>query len=135
MEHFTGIDHPAVAARDVEALADWYCEVLGYEKVFRNDQPVWILRAPDDSLLEVMPADDTPRPHRTTQTAGWSHLALRVSDFDAAVRVLEEEQVNWTGETVEAIGGGRLRSFEDPEGNMLQVVERPPDLLDDEASL
>ena len=24
----TGIDHPGVAANDVEALADWYCDVF-----------------------------------------------------------------------------------------------------------
>lgn len=131
MKHFTGIDHPAVAASDVEALANWYCDVLGYEKVFRDEQPVWILRAPDGTLLEVMPVDDTPRPERTTQTPGWSHVALRVSDFDAAVRALDEKEVNWTSKTIGAIGGGRLRSFEDPEGNMLQVLERPTDLLED----
>ncbi len=29
---FTGIDHPALAADDVDRLAEWYCQVLGYEK-------------------------------------------------------------------------------------------------------
>lgn len=130
MKSFVGIDHPAVAARDVDDLADWYCDVLGYEKVFRNDQPVWMLRAPDGTLLEVMPEDDTPRPERTTQTPGWSHVALRVSDFDQAVRALDEKEVNWTSETMEAIGGGRLRNLEDPDGNMLQILERAPDLLE-----
>jgi len=130
MNSFVGIDHPAVAARDVDDLADWYCDVFGYEKVFRSDQPVWILRAPDGTLLEVMPEDDTPRPERTTQTPGWSHVALRVSDFDQAVRTLEQKEVHWTSETIEAIGGGRLRNLEDPDGNMLQILERDPDLLD-----
>jgi len=131
MNSFVGIDHPALAARDVDDLADWYCDVFGYEKAFRNDQPVWILRAPDGSLLEIMPEDDTPRPERTTQTPGWSHVALRVRDFDQAVRTLEEKDVNWTSESIEAIGGGRLRNLEDPDGNMLQILERDPDLLED----
>jgi len=131
MNTFVGIDHPAVAARDVDDLADWYCDVFGYEKVFRNDQPVWILRAPDGTLLEVMPEDDTPRPERTTQTPGWSHVALRVSDFDQAVRTLDQKGVHWTSGTIEAIGGGRLRNLEDPDGNMLQILERDPDLLED----
>lgn len=130
MNSFVGIDHPAVAARDVDDLADWYCDMFGYEKVFRNDQPVWILRAPDGSLLEIMPEDDTPRPERTTQTPGWSHVALRVNDFDRAVRTLEEKDVSWTSESMEAIGGGRLRNLEDPDGNMLQILERDPDLLE-----
>jgi glyoxylase I family protein len=121
---FTGIDHPAVAANDVEALANWYCDTLGYEKFFRHDKPVWILRAPDGTLLEVMPHDDTPRPERTTWTPGWSHLALRVGDIEAAIACLDAKGVRWGGELTQAIGGGRVRNFFDPEGNMLQVLER-----------
>ena len=121
---FLGIDHPAVAAEDVDTLADWYVETLGYERVFRHDKPVWILRARDGTLLEVMPRDDTPRPERTTWTPGWSHLAIRVGDFDAAERLLTEKGIEWTDEEAEAIGGGRVRNFVDPDGNMLQILER-----------
>ncbi len=121
---FLGIDHPAVAAEDVDTMADWYCEVLGYEKHFRHEKPVWILRARDGTLLEIMPRDNTSRPERTTWTPGWSHLAIRVSDFDQAQRQLEERGVKWTGVEIGAIGGGRVRNFADPEGNMLQILER-----------
>lgn len=122
-----GIDHPALAAGNVDDLADWYCKVLGYATVFRHEKPVWILRAPDGTLLEIMPRDQTPRPVRTTWTPGWSHLAIRVSDFDEAVRHLDSHDVHWTAEAANAIGGGRVRNFVDPEGNMLQIVSRPPD--------
>ena len=126
MKGFIGIDPPAVAAADVDALADWYCDVLGYTRDYRHDKPVWMLRAPDGTLLEIMPQDATPRPDRTTWTPGWSHLALRVQDFEAAVRELDGKEIQWTSEAVTAIGGGRVRSFQDPEGNMLQLVERLP---------
>lgn len=121
---YTGIDHPAVAADNVDQLADWYCEVLGYEKYFRHDKPVWILRAPDNTLLEIMPKDGTDRPQRTTWTPGWSHLALRVTDIEQAIVVLESKKIQWGGDLIEAIGGGRVRTFYDPEGNMLQIIER-----------
>lgn len=128
MSTIIGVDHPALAADDVDKLSDWYCEVLGYEKVVRHEKPVWILRAPDRTLLEIMPRDDTPRPVRTTWTPGWSHLAIRVSDFAAAVAELDQKGVHWTGEETGAIGGGRVRNFADPEGNMLQILERPDHL-------
>ncbi len=128
MSRIIGIDHPALAADDVDRLSDWYCDVLGYEKGVRHEKPVWILRAPDGTLLEVMPRDDTPRPVRTTWTPGWSHLALRVDDFDAAMAELEQKGVAWSGDEVGAIGGGRVRNFVDPEGNMLQILQRPPEL-------
>ncbi|MDA3959710.1 MAG: VOC family protein [Planctomycetota bacterium] len=124
MSQITGIDHPAIAVADVDAYADWCCSVLGFERVFRHDKPVWILRSADGTLIEIMPQDDTARPDRTTWTPGWSHLAMRVADFDAAVTELSAHGVQWTGEEVAAIGGGRVRSFADPEHNMWQIVAR-----------
>jgi glyoxylase I family protein len=120
----TGVDHPAIAATNVDQLANWYCEVLGYEKYFRHEKPVWILKAPDATLLEIMPVDTTPRPERTTWTPGWSHIALRVENIVKAIAYLDTKGVSWRGETIEAIGGGKVRTFSDPDGNMLQIVER-----------
>ncbi len=121
---FTGIDHPALAADDVDRLAEWYCQVLGYEKYFRHEKPVWMLRAADGTLIEIMPKDNTPRPERTTWTPGWSHLALRVGNLEQAIDYLDQKGVTWGGEIINAIGGGRVRTFYDPDGNMLQIVER-----------
>jgi len=120
----TGLDHPALAASDVDALAEWYCDNLDYEKFFRHDKPVWLLRAPDNSFLEIMPIDNTPRPSRTTWTPGWSHTALRVNDIEKTIAFLDTRNITWTGELMNAVGGGRVRSFQDPEGNMLQLIER-----------
>ena len=59
-------------ANDVEILADWYCSMFSYEKWHYNptagpgQRPVWTLRAPDGTLLEIMPKDDTTRADRTT---------------------------------------------------------------------
>ena len=121
---FLGVDHPAVATEDVEKLADWYCNVFGYKKFFRHDKPVWMLMAPDNSLLEIMPKDNTMRPNRTTWTPGWSHLALRVENIQQAIDHLNSLGVTWAGDTTEAIGGGWVRTLFDPDGNMLQILER-----------
>ncbi len=119
-----GVDHIAIAAENVDALAEWYCDVLCYKKYHRHDKPVWILQAPDMSLIEVMPRDENGRPKRTTWTPGWSHLALRVKNIYKAIDYLDTINVNWGGELTQAIGGGLVRTFYDPEGNMLQLVER-----------
>ena len=121
---FLGIDHPAVAAEDVEKLTEWYCDVLGYEIYARTEKPVYIIKAPDGTFIEVMPKDDRSRPERTVCTPGWSHLALRVSDMDQAIAELDKFNVPWDGPEFEAVGGGRIRNFSDPEGNMVQIVQR-----------
>ena len=123
-EVFTGVDHPAIAADDVEELAKWYCEVLGYKVFCKTEKPIYIVEAPDGTFIEIMPKDETLRPDRTICTPGWSHLALRVSDMDAAMAALDGHGVEWAGLEFEAVGGGRIRNFSDPEGNVLQIVQR-----------
>ena len=120
-----GVDHPAIAADDVEKLSKWYCEVLGYKVWVITKTPVYLLEAPDKTYLEIMPKDENPRPERTLKTPGLSHLALRVSDIDTAMECLDKAGVTWSGEEFDAVGGARIRNFLDPEGNVLQIVRRP----------
>ncbi|MDR1886279.1 MAG: VOC family protein, partial [Prevotellaceae bacterium] len=87
---FSGIDHPAIAADDVENLAKWYCDVLGYEVYVKTEKPIYLIQAPDGTLIEIMPKDENPRCERTVCTPGWSHLALRVSDMDKAMEALDK---------------------------------------------
>ena len=125
MKNLLGIDHPALAADDLTSLSQWYCDTLGYALFFAHpEKPVHILRAPDGTLFEMMQKDTSARPERQVLTPGWSHLALRVDSLEEAIRHLDQQKVRWLSEVVPAIGGGQLRSFADPEGNMLQVVER-----------
>jgi Lactoylglutathione lyase and related lyases len=121
---FMGIDHPAIAADDVEKLSKWYCDVLGYKVFVKTDKPIYIVEAPDGTYIEIMPKDETPRFERTVCTPGWSHLALRVNDMDAAMEALDKYGIKWEGAEFNAVGGGRIRNFTDPEGNLLQIVQR-----------
>ncbi len=123
-EVFIGIDHPAIAADDVELLTKWYCEALGYEVLVKTAKPVYIIKASDGTFIEIMPKDESARPERAICTPGYSHLALRVSDMDVAMAHLDKMGVTWWGAEFDAAGGGRIRNFNDPEGNMLQIIQR-----------
>jgi glyoxylase I family protein len=127
MEKFKikGIDHPAVAAENVEVLSNWYCEVLGFEVVFKDPRPIWLLKAPDGLILEILPNDGNARPARTNLTLGWSHVAFGVDDIEAGIAHLDNHNIRWTSVLSPATGGGKVRTFLDPEGNVLQLVQRP----------
>jgi glyoxylase I family protein len=114
----TGIDHPAISVPDVDKWPFGAAKCWG-TKILPPPKPVWRLLAPGNTLLEIMPIDDTLRPAPTTLTPGWSHLALRVVDIDQAIAYLDGHNVTWTSDLTDAIGGGRVRAFADPEGNML----------------
>jgi glyoxylase I family protein len=124
-----GLDHPAVAANNVDELADWYCTVLGYERHFHDSsvgpaRPIWLLKAEDGTILEILTKDDNVRPVRTNLTPGWSHVAFKVDDIEAAIEHLDSHNIRWSSVLSPATGGGRVRTFFDPEGNVLQILQR-----------
>jgi glyoxylase I family protein len=123
---FAGLDHAAIAAHDPARLADWYCGTLGFRKLADNEKerPTSILAGPGGGMIEMMPDDLTSRPARDLFDPGISHLAIRVVDLEAAIAHLRAAGVE-VAEPVPAAGGGRVATFKDPEGNVLQVVERP----------
>jgi catechol 2,3-dioxygenase-like lactoylglutathione lyase family enzyme len=55
---------------------------------------------------------------------GLRHFAVRVSNFDQAYAQLKEAGVTFLFEPVQAVGGGKIVSFRDPEGNEVQIVQR-----------
>jgi glyoxylase I family protein len=130
---FTGIDHPAISAADVPKLADWYCKHLGMKRIADNGKtPLSLVLGYGEggvrgsAMLELMPVRDPgPPPVELPRFCpGLRHFAVRVSDFDAAYKQLDAAGIKFLGETVIAVGGGKIASFRDPEGNEVQIVQR-----------
>jgi catechol 2,3-dioxygenase-like lactoylglutathione lyase family enzyme len=122
------VEHIAIPANDPVALKNWYERVLGAKPVFDNGQkPPTCLLALGNVWFEIYAAE-TPLPARgNNKLAGFRHLALRVDSLDAAKTELEKRGVQFTEDVRPAAGGGRVLFFEDGEGNLLHLVERPKD--------
>ncbi len=126
------IDHLAIACFDTKKQIEWYCRVLGMHVIVRNDQdpPSAIVgygqKVRDAAALELMPARDAgAKPDTAARFApGIRHIALRVADFDYVYDRLTAAGVKFLGRAGAALGGGKVCSFRDPEGNELQIVER-----------
>lgn len=132
MALFTGIDHPAISCHHVQKQIDWYCRNLGMKLIASDGKdPVSALVGFSDkvggAMIELMPVKDTgPEPEiQPRYQPGLRHLAIRVSNFDEAYAKLKAAGVKFLFEPIPAVGGGRIVSFRDPEGNELQIVERP----------
>jgi len=128
MQYIT-IDHPAISCNDVNRQVEWYCKNLGMKLIFNDGKtPPSVLLAYESSetMLELMPVKDPgPSPAETPRfQPGLRHLALRVSNFDEAYARLKNLGVKFLFQPVQAVGGGKVVSFRDPEGNELQIVER-----------
>jgi glyoxylase I family protein len=130
---FTGIDHPAISCKDVPTLADWYCKHLGMKRVADNGKtPVSLVLGYGEggmhgsAMLELMPVKDPgPPPIEMPRFCqGLRHFAVRVTDFDKAHAQLKASGIEFLGDPVIAVGGGKITSFRDPEGNEVQIVQR-----------
>jgi len=129
---FTAIDHPAITCYDVRKQIDWYCKTLGMQVVASNDkEPPSVMLGYDPSIkggtmLELMPTREAgPKPIDVARFApGLRHVALRVNDFEQAYKALQNAGIKFLMEPMTAVGGGKIVSFRDPEGNELQIVQR-----------
>ena len=125
----TGIEHAAIAASNVEALAYWYVSVLGFTINYKSANAIFV-RANDGSMIEIIHAAEDRGP-QTMKTQGLRHLALAVSDFDSAYARLRENGVSVLAEPQES-KGNKVVFFNDPEGNYLHLIQRavplPPSL-------
>jgi glyoxylase I family protein len=113
-------------ARDPVALKDWYARVLGARVVFGNDHtpPAFLLALPGQVMLEIYGGDFSLPQTSNNKLTGWRHVALRVDSVAAAKDELERHGLKFTEDVKPAGGGGRVLFFQDPEGNLLHLVER-----------
>ena len=122
-------EHLAVPSPNPAGLRDWYGRVFGAREIFNNGQtpPTLLIALPGGGWFEIYPATCTPKleDRGNNKLAGFRHVALRVNSIDAAKAELEKRGVQFTEEIRPAAGGGRVLFFEDGEGNLLHLVERP----------
>ena len=123
------LEHIAIPATNPIALKNWYERVLGARPIWDNGRnpPVCLIELPGGAWLEIYTADLPLVDRGNNKLAGFRHLALRVDSIDAANAELEKRGVKFTEEIRPAAGGGKVLFFEDGEGNLLHLVERPKD--------
>ena len=123
------IEHIAIPATDAVALKNWYMRVLGAREVWNNGQnpPTCLIALPGGGWFEIYAAEKPLSERGNNKLAGFRHIALRVPSLDAAKAELEKHGVKFTEEIQPAAGGGKILFFEDGEGNLLHLVERPKD--------
>jgi glyoxylase I family protein len=120
-----GIEHAAIAAKDVERLAAFYVQTLGFAVNHRGKSAIFV-KASDGSMIEIIPADGDPS-EATPQTPGLRHLALTVTGYEAECERLTAAGVAFL-EPPLIKGGNKVVFFRDPEGNILHLIERPEPL-------
>lgn len=118
-----GIDHVALAVRDVHRSGEWYRDVLGLE---RRHEEAWgdfpLILASGETMIAFFPVqNDSPRPTPGRDTLAMRHLAFRA---DAANFARAREALTRRGIAVEFQDHAIAHSiyFEDPDGHRLEIT-------------
>jgi glyoxylase I family protein len=122
---FLGLEHTAIASPSPAKLAKWYVDHLGFRINFEYDGNYFV-RAPNGSMLEIIPSEGA-RAEQKMRDEGIRHLAIAVTDFDAAHAALQAQGVNFTGQPY-VNQGNRLVFFTDCDGNFVHLIQREKQL-------
>jgi glyoxylase I family protein len=120
------VEHLGLPARDTGALKDWYVRTLGGKMVFTDGQtpPIFFVQL-SGAIFEIYQSNRSLPDTTDNKLAGFRHIALRVDSIEAAKAELEKRGVKFTEQIRPAAGGGRVLFFQDLEGNLLHLLERP----------
>jgi len=123
------LEHLGLPARNPTALKDWYVNVLGADLAYADGQtpPAYFARLPGGLLIEIYQGNSSLQETSDNKLNGWRHVALRVDSINEAKAQLERRGVKFTEPVKPAGGGGQVLFFNDLEGNLLHLVERPAD--------
>jgi catechol 2,3-dioxygenase len=118
-----GIDHVALAVRDVEKSANWYGDVLGFERRYEemwDGIPTFIAKG--DTAIALFPlrnSDSISAPR--TGGIGMLHLAFRANmeNFLGAQQELKKRGIKFEFQDHEI---SHSIYFRDPDGNKLEIT-------------
>lgn len=144
-----GIHHVAISTPNLDRLAAFYTDVIGFTPVMEaawSDRPLvdrmiggyegsaarQVMLQAGNAHIELFeytaPAPTLANPGRTPADHGYTHLCLDVVDIDAEFDRLAANGVTFQSRppTVEEMGGvARLRAIygRDPDGNIIELQE------------
>jgi catechol 2,3-dioxygenase-like lactoylglutathione lyase family enzyme len=124
---FSGIEHVTIAAKDPKALAAWYCNMLGFRIAYESSRSMTTYVRLGGGLIEIIEAGDAERVSHGEKDPGYRHVAISVADIRKAHESLRANNVTLKTEPKEKDGVWTL-FFEDPEHNLLHLIQRPKPL-------
>ncbi len=144
-----GVSHLGLCVTDLDASLRFYCDVLGFEVLTSiqssSPQVAKLVELEEiDMSLKVIQLDplrleliqfSTPSPigggHGPFNRVGYTHLSLKVLDFDAELERVRRAGAHLLESTIGKIGSNSRFAFVlDPDGNRVELLAP----FDDEAA-
>jgi catechol 2,3-dioxygenase-like lactoylglutathione lyase family enzyme len=118
-----GLRHLALHARDLDAMKQFYVDVLGFAVEWEPDPDnIYLTSGLDNVALHRAKGD-------VSQNGPLDHLGLIVrapEDVDRWAAFLESKGVTLAAKPKTHRDGARSLYFRDPDGNAIQIIHHPP---------
>ncbi len=118
------IDHVVLRVRDLEAMAKFYEQVLGFSIVRRVERIKLIQMKAGASMVDLMQGN-RPAPNSAGSDANMDHVCFRIEPFDREDILARLSPYGIAlGEIVQRVGAegeGPSVYFHDPEGNQIEL--------------
>lgn len=114
---FLGVDHVGIYATEkvpAEKIANWYAEVFGFSG--QEGKSSLMLFGPMIGGIEVV-----KKPEREVKL----HIAIKVSDFEAACRILSEKGITLEEPVIKPGLKAVYLKETDPVGNKIHLIYKP----------
>jgi catechol 2,3-dioxygenase-like lactoylglutathione lyase family enzyme len=123
------LEHLGIYAKDCEALASWYRIFLNLKVVRKLEKsgrpPIYFLKSNESMEIEILPTTKE-RKNRVLEDQGFSHIGIVVDNFDDFASYLKSKGIS-LHDVRYTSAGWKIGYFEDPEGNVLEIVQRKQD--------
>jgi lactoylglutathione lyase len=134
----TVLDHVGLSVADLDAEAEWYAQAFGLEQREPGGVPsidlrtVFLVDPEHGWAIELLHRPDSERqPHASSAPEhvlrqGYGHICLRVVDVDILfTRLLGHGATPIMAPGPAPMSGVRMAFVADPEGNLIEMLDRP----------
>ncbi len=123
------IEHVSLRCRDIESSVDFFRRMFDAKVILRRipgeGRRIVFLRI-GDSMLELMEMGSPAEPVDALNHLGVHHIGIKAEDFEAAYRDLKAKGAVLVGEPFEPTPGIRLAFLREPNGAVIELVQRDP---------
>lgn len=135
------ITHVAYVVEDLEKSLEFYCEKLGFDKMFSLDDDsgnprLIYLKITEGQFIELFPADKSKNIDldNNGSSTGYSHLCLAVDDIEEIAEDLKKKDISLESEPKQGADGNYQCWVTDPDGNRIELMQMMPDSLQNKYS-
>ncbi|MBS4223304.1 VOC family protein [Lederbergia citrea] len=126
-----GIGHLAFTVEDMEKSLHFYCDILGFKKLFElntEDNEPWIvyLKVCEGQFIELFygGSKSVTMDHKTI---GYSHLCLEVTDIHEIADHIKSQGLTLDVEPKQGLDHNYQCWVKDPDGNRIEFMQMHPD--------